>query len=199
MTSARVVLFDVMGTLILDPFYERMPAALGMSFEELMAAKTPDAWLEFERGEIDEAAYFRKMFRDGRAFDEAALKHAIVEGWAWLPGVESILGELTRAGVACHGLSNYPVWMRELDAKVGLSDHLGQLFVSCDLGVRKPDAGAYVQTLDALGIPAHEVLFVDDRSVNVIAAEGLGMHGHRFQDAPTLRADLVARGLLASS
>ena len=153
MTSARVVLFDVMGTLILDPFYERMPAALGMSFEELMAAKTPDAWLEFERGEIDEAAYFRKMFRDGRAFDEAALKHAIVDGWAWLPGVESILGELTRAGVACHGLSNYPVWM----------------------------------------------LFVDDRSVNVIAAEGLGMHGHRFQDATTLRADLVARGLLASS
>jgi FMN hydrolase / 5-amino-6-(5-phospho-D-ribitylamino)uracil phosphatase len=198
MIQARIVLFDVLGTLVVDPFYERMPATLGMTFDELIAAKTPDAWLQFERGEIDEAEFFRTFFLDGRSFDQAALKHAVVDGWAWLPGVESILHDLAQANVTRHGLSNYPVWMHELDEKIGLSAHLGQLFVSCDLGVRKPHAGAYVHVLDALGMPAHEILFIDDRKENVTAAEELGMHAHHFCDAETLRADLVARGLLSA-
>ena len=59
------LLFDVMSTLVYDPFMVDLPAFLGMSFDELLASKHPTAWMEFERGEIDEATYLDKFFADG--------------------------------------------------------------------------------------------------------------------------------------
>ena len=46
----RVLLLDVMSNLVIDPFYEIMPAFFGMTFDEMMAAKHPTAWVEFEHG-----------------------------------------------------------------------------------------------------------------------------------------------------
>lgn len=52
--SRRVLLLDVMDTVVADPFFEHMPRFFGMSFQELLAAKHPDAWVRFERGVIDQ-------------------------------------------------------------------------------------------------------------------------------------------------
>ena len=49
----RVILIDVMDTLVQEPFFERAPGFLGLTLEELMAAKHPTVWAEFERGEIE--------------------------------------------------------------------------------------------------------------------------------------------------
>lgn len=49
-----ILLFDIMDTLVRDPFYEDVPAFFGMSFKELIDCKHPTAWLEFEKGSIDE-------------------------------------------------------------------------------------------------------------------------------------------------
>ena len=43
-----ILLFDVMGTLVHDPFFEEMPEFFGLSFDELLAVKHPSAWVEFE-------------------------------------------------------------------------------------------------------------------------------------------------------
>ena len=47
--SRPVLLFDVMDTLVYEPFHHEMPAFFGLSFDELMAAKHPTAWVEFEQ------------------------------------------------------------------------------------------------------------------------------------------------------
>ena len=39
----EVLLLDVMGTLVYDPFRVEMPAFLGLSFEQLRAQKHPHA------------------------------------------------------------------------------------------------------------------------------------------------------------
>jgi hypothetical protein len=41
-----VLLFDIMSTLVLDPFYQEMPRFFGMTFEELLANKHPTAWVQ---------------------------------------------------------------------------------------------------------------------------------------------------------
>ena len=44
----QVVLWDVMDTLVRDPFREVMPAFFGMDFKELLRVKSPTAWLAFK-------------------------------------------------------------------------------------------------------------------------------------------------------
>ena len=75
-----------MDTLVADPFYEAMPRYFQLSFAELLAAKHPTAWVEFERGDITEAELFAKFFADGRRFDGPGLvdhmvTHYEASGW----------------------------------------------------------------------------------------------------------------------
>lgn len=49
-----ILLFDIMDTVVRDPFYKDIPAFFGMSFNELIDCKNPTSWIEFEKGLIDE-------------------------------------------------------------------------------------------------------------------------------------------------
>ncbi|KAH9670883.1 Flavin mononucleotide hydrolase 1 chloroplatic [Citrus sinensis] len=64
-----ILLFDIMDTIVRDPFYHDVPAFFGMSMKELIECKHPNAWIEFEMGMISEMELARKFFKDGRPFD----------------------------------------------------------------------------------------------------------------------------------
>ncbi|KAL0288978.1 UNVERIFIED_CONTAM: Flavin mononucleotide hydrolase 1, chloroplatic, partial [Sesamum angustifolium] len=49
-----VLLFDIMDTIVRDPFYHDVPAFFGMSMKELLECKHPTTWIEFEKGLINE-------------------------------------------------------------------------------------------------------------------------------------------------
>lgn len=190
------LLLDVMGTLVHDPFYDEMPAYLGMSLEELLAAKHPTAWVEFELGEIDEETLFERFFRDGRALDGAALKAHMARSYRLLDGVEPLLRDLRERGVPMHVLSNYSDWWRDVEAGTELSRFVSWSFVSCDLGLRKPDPEIYLCAARRLGLAPERCLFVDDKQRNVAAARRVGMEAVRFEGAEGLRRELERRGVL---
>ncbi|XP_042518744.1 flavin mononucleotide hydrolase 1, chloroplatic-like [Macadamia integrifolia] len=64
-----ILLFDVMGTIVHDPFYEDVPAFFRMTLKELIECKHPTAWIQFEEGRINEMELAGKFFKDGRSFD----------------------------------------------------------------------------------------------------------------------------------
>lgn len=193
----RVILWDLMDTLIRDPFYTHVPAFFGLSFDELIAQKHGSAWGEFELGRIDEAELFARFFRDGRAFDGQALKQCMIDNAHWIDGIPGLLEELRARGVPMHVLSNYSCWYRDYDARLGVSRLVQLSFVSCHSGHRKPSARAFLGACEQLGVAPAECLFVDDRSSNVQAAEALGMPALHFEgDVARLRAQLVDFGHL---
>ena len=196
MSRPSIVLFDVMGTLVHDPFYEEVPRLFGMSLEELIAIKHPSAWIEFERGEIDEDALAAKFFADGRSFDLAGLKQTMKHAYRPLQGIEALLDELEREAVSMHAFSNYSPWYRLIEDTVGLSRWLEWSFVSCETGLRKPADAAYSLVVQQLARPAGDMLFVDDREENCEGARRAGMHAIHFTDASELRERLVMVGLL---
>jgi putative hydrolase of the HAD superfamily len=67
-----------------------------------------------------------------------------------------------------------------LDASCGWLPEFDQKVFSCDVKCIKPDAQIYVECLKLLGVKPEQSLFIDDRAVNVEAAEKLGMHGYVF-------------------
>lgn len=192
----RHLLFDVMDTLVREPWFEDAPAFFGMTLEELHAAKHPTAWIAFEEGRLEEREFLDGFFRDGRSFDHAAFLAHMRAGYRWLPGMEDLLAELSAAGVPMDAFSNYPVWYRTIEEDLGLGRFLDWRFVSCRTGLRKPDARVYAYVIATLDVPPAACLFVDDREENIAAARAAGLDALRFTDAQELRGELARRGVL---
>jgi HAD superfamily hydrolase (TIGR01509 family) len=192
-----VVLWDLMDTLVRDPFFTHIADFFGISFEELLRAKHPSAWAEFEVGRISEEQLFATFFRDGRSIDGPGLKRKMHEAYVWIEGMDAMLRELAERGVEMHLLSNYPPWYELCDERLGVSRWVRPSFVSCKTGVRKPSADAYLGACRKLGRAPEECLFIDDREVNCHAARELGVQAIRFEGDPrSLRSELTTRGLL---
>jgi HAD superfamily hydrolase (TIGR01509 family) len=187
----RVLLLDVMGTLVHDPFYEEMPRWFGLTFDELIAQKDPRAWVDFEHGAIDEATFAARFFADRRAVDGEVLRRKARESFRLLDGIEEVLDQLKGRGVEMHAFSNYPVWWRDVEAATGLSRWLEWSFVSCELGLRKPDPRVYREVVQRLAVEAERCVFVDDRERNVAAAREAGMVGVLFEGAGPLLESLL--------
>jgi putative hydrolase of the HAD superfamily len=66
---------------------------------------------------------------------------------------------------------------------------------SFQLRVAKPDPAIYHHVLKELGTQPEETLFLDDKLVNVEAAQALGIKAIQFSTVENLRADLKATGL----
>ncbi|KAG5607910.1 hypothetical protein H5410_029402 [Solanum commersonii] len=104
-----VLLFDVMDTIVRDPFYHDVPAFFRMSMKELLESKHPTSWIEFEKGLISEEELTRKFFKDGRSFDMEGLKNCMRRGYSYLEGVEGLLKYLKENGYEIHAFTNYPI------------------------------------------------------------------------------------------
>lgn len=189
-TTTDVLLFDVMDTLVHDPFHAAIPGFFGLTLEELFRDKHPDAWVRFEHGELTEREYLASMFADRRAFDHDAFERAIKDAYRWIEGVEPILAELRARGTPMHAMSNYPCWYRWIEERLGLGRYLEWSFVSCETGLRKPAREAYEHACATLAVPPERCVFVDDRRKNVEAARAIGMRGIVFEDAAQLRRAL---------
>lgn len=195
MAERRVILWDLMDTLVRDPFYTHVPRFFGMTFDELLAAKHPTAWGQFELGRIDESTLFERFFRDEREFDGPGLKRCMIENTHWLPGMHALVGELASRRVEMHLLSNYSRWYEEYVARLGIVRLVQPTFVSCKTGVRKPAERAYVNAFQQLGVAPDQCFFVDDREKNCDAARLTGMAAFHFTgNVGRLRQALIARG-----
>jgi len=62
----------------------------------------------------------------------------------------------------------------------GFFDGATGLFLSYEIGLRKPDGRIYAHLLETLGVEGGQCLFLDDRADNVEAACAAGIQAHQF-------------------
>jgi FMN phosphatase YigB (HAD superfamily) len=89
-----VVAFDIMDTLLRDPFREALRAATGLDLAELRTRRDPALYPAFERGELTEAAYWAGHRAAGLDVDPAAFHRVRRDGIRWLPGMQELLAAL---------------------------------------------------------------------------------------------------------
>ncbi len=152
----------------------------------------------FERGHLSPEAYFGILRRQlGIQLDDAEM----AAGWNRIildekPGIRACMLQLKRH-VPLYILTNTnTVHAAEWGARhLSLLEHFDQVFVSSLMGCRKPDAAAYQFVLTHIGVPADEVLFLDDTLENVQGAAAAGMqavHAQRPEDIHRLAQTLLA-------
>ncbi|MER6568278.1 HAD family phosphatase [Streptomyces sp. NPDC001093] len=194
----KAVLFDMFGVLarVQSPesqaAIERTAGVSGKRFWDAYWSLRHS----YDRGDILGSAYWQRVGeRLGMPFTGRQVEDLIaadLAGWSEVDQ-ESVdfLAELADGGTRLGLLSNIP---EELAAHYEDTQkwlgHFSVVGLSCRIGSAKPEPAAYEWCSRELGLPAEEILFVDDRSDNVQAARRVGMRGHLFTGVGALAAAL---------
>jgi epoxide hydrolase-like predicted phosphatase len=88
-------------------------------------------------------------------------------------------------------LSNaWPSVRDTLQNRWEIADIFDAITLSCEVGLAKPDPRIYQISLEALGLPAEQALFIDDFERNIEGARRVGMAAIRFQTAEQTRREI---------
>ncbi|WP_068302872.1 HAD family hydrolase [Pararhodobacter sp. CCB-MM2] len=94
------------------------------------------------------------------------------------PELDRVLALLAEAGVAQVILTNNEARRaRWIAQDAGWGEKVDAIYASGEIGMMKPDAAVYQYLEQALDMPAHEILLIDDTPKNVEAAEKRGWLG----------------------
>lgn len=200
----KAVLFDLGGVFLdWDPRYLYAPMfgddVQGM--EHFLSTVCTPEWhsLQDLGGSIDHAC--RELAESHP--EQAELIYAWRDGTDKMIGgifdeTVTLLGDLRRRGVPCYAFSNME--RETYDRRLGLYPFLSWFdgsFISGHEGVMKPDPRYFRRGLRRFGLAPEDVVFIDDRAVNVESAGALGLGVVWFRGVAALRRRLYQLALLA--
>jgi len=191
----QVIVFDVMGTLLRDPYREAYEFATGLTFEAFESVRPEGAYHALERSEIDESAYWEALRDAGIPVDVGRFHRIRRAGYEWLPGMQELLEE-TAARHRVIIASNYPAgWIAEVHTRFFRSIQ-AEVCGSWELHVRKPSLEFYDRMVGWFGLEPATTVLIDDSEPNIEGAVGAGWQGVRYRDAARTREALGALGIL---
>jgi HAD superfamily hydrolase (TIGR01549 family) len=131
----------------------------------------------------------RRRLQNSLALTDRDADRAISEFWdAYCGELDVEMRDFVRelaASMTVAALSNSADGARrEDDRRYGFGGLFDLLVYSHEVGMEKPDAAIYRHTQAALGIGAHEIVFVDDRESAVEGARAVGWHAVRHESTP---------------
>ena len=178
--TVDAILFDLGGVVIdidFDRAFASWAAATGTPAETIRKRFSFDAAYErHERGEITGAEYFAALRSSlGIELSDAEL----AAGWnaIYLGEVPGIRALLQRQRLPCYGFTNSNATHQAFWA-VRYADVLKsfrKVFVSSEMGLRKPEPAAFAAIASEIGVPLERILFLDDTRANVDGALTIGM------------------------
>ena len=138
----------------------------GSSDEEAIQS----AYLEASLGKLDPDEFWAQFNVPEESEDKYLSRHALNPGALEL----LVFAKENKTPVWC--LSNdVGRWSDKLRSNLGIAEYLTGSIISGDVGVRKPDRIIYEILIDRSGYKMDELLFIDDREKNVIAAREIGI------------------------
>jgi glucose-1-phosphatase len=151
------------------------------------------AYDQYERGRIDFDAYFSALrARLGVDISDAHLR----DGWnailiGAMPGISDLLAKAAERFPLYAFTNSNPEHQKCLaDRFADLLRPFKQIFVSSDIGLRKPEPDAYRHVVDVLGVPASLILFFEDLIENVEGARACGLQAVHVRTTSDVRDTL---------
>lgn len=127
--------------------------------------------------------------RAGRTFEPEGLLARMFEHFEHAHDMSGLVRRAHSMGLRTGLLSNS--WGNDYP-RDGWADMFDVVVISGEVGMRKPERRIYEHTIDLIGVPAAECVFVDDLPRNVAAAVDLGMIGIRHVTYGATAAELDA-------
>ncbi|CNF11580.1 glucose-1-phosphatase [Yersinia nurmii] len=189
-------IFDL-GNVIVDIDFKRVLGVWSKLSSVPLATLTErftmgDIFQQHERGEISDEDFARRFS------DEMGLSLSFEQfatGWQAIfvglrPEVIEIMKKLREEGHRVVVLSNTnrlhcDYWPQHYPEVAAAADHM---YLSQDLGMRKPDADIYHHVLNNENHPPEQAVFFDDVAANIEAAKALGINAVHVTDKTVIPA-----------
>jgi putative hydrolase of the HAD superfamily len=207
MTSASditTLFLDIGGVLLTNGWDHKIRARaadkFGLDYDE-MNERHHLTFDTYEEGKLSLDEYLnRTVFYEKRSFSQQEFKSFMYAQSQPYPEMIGLVGGLkTRHGLRIAAVSNEG---RELTAyrvqQFKLSAFIDIFVSSCFVHYRKPDVDIYRIALDIAQASPDQVVYIDDRTMFVEVARGLGIRGILHKDYKTTRKALETRGLSLS-
>lgn len=203
MATAPTLFFDVGGVLLSDGWdtatREKAVAAFGLDPVEFQARHEMLRYgFDTGRHSLDHYVDWT-VFHRPRPFSRDDFRRFMFDQSVQLGDTLDFVRTL--AGTGRYRMFTLNNESRELHeyrvARFGLADVFRGFLTSCYLGQAKPDEEIYRNALGIAACPPGSALFLDDRAMNVEAAEAAGLLAHRFAGLDDLRGFLADRGVSA--
>lgn len=200
-TDIQALLFDLGGIVINVNFDKLMQRFLGMSSlsadEVRSAFHIDDEYKQYECGRLSSAEYFehlRTRFRLQCSHDQIADAWSTVFAGTIPESLAAI--NKARSRFPCYAFTNsnsfhQAIWTKAYPAVIEAFD---QIYVSSDLGLRKPEQAAFHAVADAMGVKPEAILFFDDTRENVLGANKAGLKAIHVQHPADLSEGLKLAG-----
>jgi putative hydrolase of the HAD superfamily len=199
MEPVAVVLFDLGGVLIDFGGVGPMGQLSGIADdEEVWRRWLTCRWVrEFERGRCDPEEFAAGVIEDWGL--PITPREYLAEFTSWigdaLPGAPELVAEVQQVvPVGCLSNSNVQHW--EQRERWPFLEELDHRFLSFQIGALKPDREVFDLVAAELGVPAGEILFLDDNLLNTEGAEAAGFRAAHVRGPVEARAALVDAGVL---
>ena len=197
------LLFDLGGVLIDIDFHRALQSwshSSQLSLLEITNRFSMDEpYRRHELGEIPASDYFAHL---RQLLELEASDEEIAHGWNAI-----FVGEIAatidciataRTNLPCYLFSNtntthQAFWTTEFPTAL---DSFQQIFVSSEMGLRKPDRAAFEAIGAATGFRLDEILFFDDTEENVVGARQTGMPSILVKDHRDVENALTNIGVL---
>lgn len=117
----------------------------------------------------------------------------------WLgirPDAWQILKDVRASGRSVAVLTNSPSALDHTLVHAPFVDDADYWFVSASMGVGKPNSAAFYRVAEVLQVHPSQIAFIDDRQLNIEAAQQLGWQAHLFVDDADTRQWLETLGVL---
>lgn len=175
--------------------FQHWQAWAELSAEQMANAfELDEAYRKQERGEISGPQYFNHLRQQLQLHDIDDKE--MIAGWnsvfpGEMIGMRKLLQDVSRR-LPCYLFSNTNAthqeqWMKQFPEVV---KPLKQLFLSHEIGLRKPEPEAFQHISSAINVPLDRILFFDDLLENVQAACSIGMQAVRVSKPQDVAAAL---------
>jgi glucose-1-phosphatase len=157
-----------------------------------------DIYQRHEKGEIGDVEFFAAL----RASLGICLSDAqFLEGWnaifaGEMPGIAPLLARAAKR-LPLYAFSNTNGAHAEHFSQryAAVLGYFREIFLSSDIGLRKPDAAAYDHVVQAIGIPAGRIVFFDDLAENIEGARARGLTAVHVTSPEDVADALAALGV----
>jgi epoxide hydrolase-like predicted phosphatase len=180
--TIKALLFDL-GGVVFDVDFQKVFKSWASlsSLDEVQIKsrfKMDEPYQQHERGTIDACTYFDHL---RSTLQLTGSDSQILEGWNSIFGAEITESldaiDQVQDKIPSYGFTNtnrvHQIYWEHHFPRI--QDTFDKIFISSEIGLRKPDAAAFEYILDEISIKPEEMLFFDDTVENTEGAKKLGI------------------------
>lgn len=154
---------------------------------------------KYEAGQLSDEQFYEAFCQaTGTRPDEAKFHHANADIFTLNTSLLPLIGHLEDAGVPLGILSNTcnSHWKLATDGRFAILPRaFKKIVLSYHVGAIKPDPKMFKAAIEAAGVPAERIFYMDDIAGHVEAAKRAGIDAVQFTEVDLLAQQLLKRGV----